>query len=62
MSEESDLLLPSFDGYMISIRLFAMPSPNPTPTHEYAGLVKYIKTSLESFAMLTENCVSVSAR
>lgn len=56
-----DLLSPFALGYMMNMRLFSIFSPNPNPTHEYAGLDKYKNTSLESFAMLTENCVPVSS-
>lgn len=44
---------------MIKDRLFFIPAPNPTATHEKAGDVKKIETSSESFAMFNENCVSV---
>lgn len=46
----------------MNIKLSFILAPNPTPTHEYAGLVKYMNTSVVSavsFAMLSENWVSV---
>jgi hypothetical protein len=52
-------LFPPDDGYMIKDRLPAILSPNPTATHENAGEVKNMETSLELFAIFNENCVSV---
>ena len=37
---EVDVLFPLALWYMIIIRLSSIFPPNPTPTHEYAGLVK----------------------